>query len=195
MLHLIAVLMSIFFLQNGWIKEIDYEWCLYVVEKKLSQGCFLICILVCSLISGQFANVLIFAFTLYFLRSRLGGWHAPYNWLCITMSTFITLLMSFKLGPILLNVSPSFMWSINCLLMIVAFLLKPIYPEQLHFGETIIKENNIKKNFLLIYILFAQIFFFLFGVNQVLVFSFLGVLVSVLLVFIEQLKQYGGCLI
>lgn len=189
MIHRLSYWMTIFFLQNDLIRESDYEWCLYVVEKKLLQGCFLFATLFCSLISGQFPNVLTFMSTVYFLRSRIGGWHAPYNLLCVILTIIITLFVTFKFGPVLLNINMRFVWIANGVLFIIAFLLKPIYPERLHFQEAIIQANYIKKNIYLICILFTQTVFFSIGIKQVLVFSFSGILLTILLVILEQLKQ------
>lgn len=189
MIQVVSYKLANYFLEHQWIEKSDYEWCLYVVQKKLLQICFLLILSICSIMSGQYVNVLIFMLTAYFLRSRIGGWHAPYNWLCIVLTIAITLLVLFVLGPMFLGMNFYAVWGLDFLLMLVAAFTKPVYPLQLHFSEDVVEGNIIRKNIVLAWILFVQIVSFVFGMQQVLIFSFYGVLMSILLVFIERIKQ------
>lgn len=194
MLHTISSRITAYFVARNWVEESNAQWCLYVVEKKLLQVCFLLILLVCSILSGQFVNVWVFMLPLYLLRRRIGGWHAPYAWLCLSMTTAMTLLVLFLLGPALLHASAYAAWGLDLVVLAIAFLLPPVYPPQLHFEAEVVQANIRKKNGILLGVLLAQGVTFILGIRQVLVFSFYSVLISVLLVWIEQLKQkmYGG---
>ena len=90
MLHSISRRLTEWFFRHNWVEENNYTWCLYVVEKKLLQFCFLLILSICCIISNQYFNTLVFMATMYFLRRRMGGWHAPYNWMCILLTTVTT---------------------------------------------------------------------------------------------------------
>ena len=42
MLHSISRRLTEWFFRHNWVEENNYTWCLYVVEKKLLQFCFLL---------------------------------------------------------------------------------------------------------------------------------------------------------
>ena len=193
MVHKLSCYLAEWFYQHEWIEESNYAWCIYVVEKKLLQICYLLILSVCFIVSKQYLNAFVFMATLYILRCRIGGWHAPYNWLCILLTTIIVLTAIYVLAPAFMNANDVFIWFLDILLVMVAFLMDPVYPPQLHFNQEIVSANRRKKNLILMYIALMQIVSFGFGVEQILIFSFNGILVSVLLVFIEKFKQkYGG---
>lgn len=57
--------------RHNWVEENNYTWCLYVVEKKLLQFCFLLILSICCIISNQYFNTLVFMATMYFC---VGEW-------------------------------------------------------------------------------------------------------------------------
>lgn len=131
--------------------------------------------------------------TLYLVRGRIGGWHAPYAWLCILLTTVETLTVLYIVAPVLMGINPFFIWVLNLLLLLIALRTDPIYPPQLHFDQEVVSANRRKKNLILVCILLIQIASFGLGIERILVFSFNGILVSMLLVFAEKFKQkYGG---
>ena len=68
-------------------------------------------------------------------------------------------------------------------------------PPQLHFEQEIISSNRKKKNFTLVCITIIQVISVQLGFPQVLIFSFNGILVSILLIVAEKIKQkHGGFL-
>lgn len=195
MVHKLSCYLTKWFYQHKWIEESNYEWCIYAVEKKLLQICYLLILSVCFVASKQYLNAFVFMATLYILRCRIGGWHAPYNWLCISLTTIAALIVIYFFAPALMNTNDIFIWVLDILLLVVTFLTDPIYPPQLHFDQEVVSANRRKKNVILIYIVLIQIVSFGFGMEQILIFSFNGMLVSVLLVFIEKFKQKTGRLI
>lgn len=191
MLQKVSFRLTEWFYHHKWIEENNYTWCLYVVEKKLLQICFLLILSVCCILSKQYLNTFVFMATLYLVRGRIGGWHAPYAWLCILLTTVETLTVLYIVAPVLMK--PFFTWALNLLLLLITLRTDPIYPPQLHFDQEVISANRRKKNLILVCILLIQIVSFSLGIEQILVFSLNGILVSMLLVFAEKFKQkYGG---
>ena len=188
MIHKLSYDLTNWFYQRKWIERQNYEWCLYVVEKKLLQICFFFIVSFYCSISEQYLNTLIFISTFYFLRRRIGGWHALYPWQCILSTTAITFTVLYVVGPALTNINHFFLWTLDVLLIISALLIEPIYPPHLHFNQDILCANCRRKNLFVLFIFFAQIVFFHLGMVQILIFSFNGVLISILLVFAEKLK-------
>ena len=133
--------------------------------------------------------------TMYFLRRRMGGWHAPYNWMCILLTTVTTFIVLYIFAPVLMRINSLTMWTLDILLILAAFRTNPIYPPQLHFEQEIISSNRKKKNFTLVCITIIQVISVQLGFPQVLIFSFNGILVSILLIVAEKIKQkHGGFL-
>ena len=88
------------------------------------------------------------------------------------------------------------MWTLDILLILAAFRTNPIYPPQLHFEQEIhILQTGKKRNFTLVCITIIQVISVQLGFPQVLIFSFNGILVSILLIVAEKIKQkHGGFL-
>lgn len=195
MLHSISRRLTEWFFRHNWVEENNYTWCLYVVEKKLLQFCFLLILSICCIISNQYFNTLVFMATMYFLRRRMGGWNAPYNWMCILLTTVTTFIVLYIFAPVLMRINSLTMWTLDILLILAAFRTNPIYPPQLHFEQEIISSNRKKKNFTLVCITIIQVISVQLGFPQVLIFSFNGILVSILLIVAEKIKQkHGGFL-
>lgn len=147
MLHSISHRLTEWFFRHNWIEESNYTWCLYVVKKKLLQFCFLLTLSICCVISNQYFNTFIFMATMYFLRHRMGGWHAPYNWMCILLTTVTTLVVLYILAPVLMRINSFTVWILDILLILAAFRTNPIYPPQLHFDQEIHIFKPAKKEF------------------------------------------------
>lgn len=113
--------------------------------KKLLQFCFLLILSICCIISNQYFNTLVFMATMYFLRRRMGGWHAPYNWMCILLTTVTTFIVLYIFAPVLMRINSLTMWTLDILLILAAFRTNPIYPPQLHFEQEIISSNRKKR--------------------------------------------------
>lgn len=61
----------------------------------------------------QYMNTLVFMATLYLVRGRIGGWHAPYAWLCILLTTIQTWTVLYIVAPVLADINPFFTWALN----------------------------------------------------------------------------------
>ena len=75
MLHSISRRLTEWFFRHNWVEENNYTWCLYVVEKKLLQFCFLLILSICCIISNQYFNTLVFYGNNVFFASA-NGWMA-----------------------------------------------------------------------------------------------------------------------
>lgn len=188
MIHKLSYGLTNWFYQHKWIERDNYEWCLYVVEKKILQICFLLILSLCCAISKQYLNTLIFITTFYLLRHRIGGWHAPYPWQCIFLTMVIIFTVLYVVAPALTNINYFFLWIFDVLLIITALLTGPIYPPHLHFNQDVLCANRKRKNLFVLFVFFVQIVFFHLGMVRILIFSFNGILISILLVFAEKLK-------
>ncbi len=147
MLHSVSRGLTEWFYRHRWIDESDYAWCMYAVEKKLLQICFLFILAACLIVSKQYLNATIYMATLYLLRCRIGGRHAPYNWLCILLTTGTTLAVLYVLAPLLMSAVSASVWALDILLIGAALMTDPVYPPQLHFDEDVSAANRRKKEF------------------------------------------------
>lgn len=144
MLHSISRRLTEWFFRHNWVEENNYTWCLYVVEKTSS-----------ILFSSDPVDLLHYFQSIFqhacfygnnvFLRRRMGGWHAPYNWMCILLTTVTTFIVLYIFAPVLMRINSLTMWTLDILLILAAFRTNPIYPPQLHFEQEIISSNRKKR--------------------------------------------------
>lgn len=104
MMHDISKKITHFFIQLNFIDESSEVWCQYVVEKKVMQALFLIITFIVAFLYNQIFETLIFCVVFCSIRERMGGWHAPYPWLCLVLSGLIISLVAGVLVPITLNI-------------------------------------------------------------------------------------------
>jgi accessory gene regulator protein AgrB len=91
------------------------------------------------------------------MRRRIGGWHAASALQCQVFSFLLTTTNVLAFGPILEKAPTPFLGLITIGLSVVALFVKPIYPAQLHFTDEIKKQNNRKKNHLVLLVILLQI--------------------------------------
>ena len=103
-MHDISKKITHFFIQLNFIDESSEVWCQYVVEKKVMQALFLIITFIVAFLYNQIFETLIFCVVFCSIRERMGGWHAPYPWLCLVLSGLIISLVAGVLVPITLNI-------------------------------------------------------------------------------------------
>lgn len=61
---------------HNWIEPSQYDWCRYALEKQMCKIPFFLVCLVLTIITHLWIQVGAFVFAFYFLRCRMGGWHA-----------------------------------------------------------------------------------------------------------------------
>ena len=187
-MHKISCRISDTSIDRNWIQAEKRDWCVYAVEKKLMAVFFFMVIFLMSLCIGVLGQTLIFTVTVYLLRRRVGGWHAPYAWLCQVLSIAVVFGSVLFAGPLLSRIPMEYIWGIDLLCVAISIIQKPVYPPQTHFDQEITAANNRKKIHLLIMIVAIQIILSYFY-KEILIYSLLGISVSLILIYIELLHQ------
>lgn len=192
-MHQLSIRIAEACIKRNWIKAIDKDWCIYTVETKLLFCAFLILAGIITWLLGVLVEASIFIFVFCLLRSHMGGWHAPFAWLCQTISLSLVLLCTLILGPAIRMLRQEVLWGINIFALIIAYITKPVFPVQMHATEDVLIENTKIKNRILLLIFCVQVISFRF--TQVFViYSFLGTLFCVISIIIYNLicKKPGG---
>ena len=187
-MHMICVKIAEYSIRKQWINEQDKLWCIYALEKKLLTLLFFLSLLPFGLFFHSLDSISIFSILFLLLRRRFGGWHAPTIFLCQIIGIVIVLLAIQIIGPRIIIIEKHFLFFLNGCVMFIALITKPVFPEQVHFNEDAVIENNSRKNKILLSIFLLQItigrFFLTFLVN-----SFMAVLFCLLLVCVEKKRQ------
>ena len=192
-MHQLSICIAEACVKRNWIKAIDMDWCIYAVEAKLLFCAFLTLTGIITWLLGALVEASIFVFVFCLLRSHMGGWHAPFAWLCQTISLSLVLLCTLILGPAIRMLRQEVLWGINIFALIIAYITKPVFPVQMHATEDVLIENTKIKNRILLLIFCVQVISFRF--TQVFViYSFLGTLFCVISIIIYNLicKKPGG---
>lgn len=192
-MHQLSICIAEACVKRNWIKAIDMDWCIYAVETKLLFCAFLTLTGIITWLLGALVEASIFVFVFCLLRSHMGGWHAPFAWLCQTISLSLVLLCTLILGPEIRMLRQEVLWGINIFALIIAYITKPVFPVQMHATEDVLIENTKIKNRILLLIFCVQVISFRF--TQVFViYSFLGTLFCVISIIIYNLicKKPGG---
>lgn len=192
-MHQLSICIAEACVKRNWIKAIDMDWCIYAVETKLLFCAFLTLAGIITWLLGALVEASIFVFVFCLLRSHMGGWHAPFAWLCQTISLSLVLLCTLILGPEIRMLRQEVLWGINIFALIIAYITKPVFPVQMHATEDVLIENTKIKNRILLLIFCVQVISFRF--TQVFViYSFLGTLFCVISIIIYNLicKKPGG---
>ena len=192
-MHQLSIRIAEACVKRQWIKAIDMDWCIYAVETKLLFCTFLTLAGIITWLLGVLVETSIFVFAFCLLRSHMGGWHAPFAWLCQTISLSLVLLCTLILGPEIRMLRQEVLWGINIFALIIAYITKPVFPVQMHATEDVLIENTKIKNRILLLIFCVQVISFRF--TQVFViYSFLGTLFCVISIIIYNLicKKPGG---
>lgn len=187
-MHRISVLLTECFISKRWIDAEDQNWCIYAIETKLLAIVFFCAIAVLAVMLNILPQTIIFTFTFYHLRRRIGGYHAPYAWLCQFVSVGVVFCVTLLIGPALERVPLAVFIPFNMLVLISALIKQPVYPPQTHFDSEVVTANNKKKNVLILLITVMQIAFGYFYLCVV-VYTFLGVLTGLISVYIEMIRQ------
>lgn len=191
MIHAASQRIAHYCVKQSWVKKEDVAWCSYAIEKKLLTALFFFWLTLCAFVCGKYIEMGAFTLVFFFLRRRIGGWHAERAWSCQILSVVLVLSNVFAVGPLLITHMPMVgLFLADIVVFVWALILKPIYPPQVHFGTPEKQANNKKKNQLLVAVLLIQIIAGLLQKNIVIVYSGLGVLTGIISVYIEQANQW-----
>lgn len=189
MIHAASQQIASYCVKQAWVEEKNMAWCVYAIEKKLLTLLFFLGVTVCAAVCGKYIEAASFTLALYFLRRRLGGWHAGHVWSCQLLSILLV-LAALASGPRLLAAAAPFqLLAGNIIIMAWAFVLRPVYPPQLHFDAKAQAANRNKKNLILLFVALIQAAAWLCGRLEIVVFSSFGVLAGVISVYIEKSAQ------
>ena len=188
-MHTLSLVIAEACISRGWISINDKFWCAYALEKKLLSLCFFLLLLPFAIVLGVLGQAAIFVFVFFLLRRRLGGWHAPYAWLCQAISIALVLVITLLIGPVMMKFPMPIILGVDAIVITISIMQSPVYPPQLHFDQEIKRANEQKKNHVLISILILQLGVGIF-VKEILVYSLLAVLAGVISVYIEILQQH-----
>lgn len=180
------------FVDQKWVSADDYEWCVYVIEKKMYHYGYIFVLLMISYLIGSFCNTIVFLSVFCGLRRRIGGWHAPTPFICMCLSVLIILSVSLILEPAIVKFLPSeLVFKYNILAVTITFIMEPLYPPCIHFEKKEIVANNKKKNTILLFVIIEDVIFVCFNQREFLSCSLLGILFTLILVLAEKIKQKG----
>lgn len=187
-MHGASVLLTEFFISREWIDAKDQDWCVYALETKLLAAIFFSAIAILTWIFGVLPQAAIFTVCFYFLRKRIGGYHAPRAWVCQLVSLGMVLCVTLLIGPALERILFSIVILVNVFTMIVSIATRPVYPPQTHFDGEVVAANYRKKNILILVIAAVQLGFG-FYYPSVVIYTFLAVLTGLVSVYIELIRQ------
>ena len=180
------------FVNQKWISADDYEWCVYMIEKKIYHYGYIFVLLMISCLIGSFCNTIVFLSVFCGLRRRIGGWHAPTPFICMCLSVLIILSVSLILEPTIVKFLPlELVFKYNILAVTITFMMEPFYPPCIHFEKKEIVANNKKKNTILLFVIIEDVIFVCFNQREFLSGSLLGILFTLILVLAEKIKQKG----
>lgn len=188
-MHALAIKITDASIERKWIKPDDAPWCTYAIENKLMSAVVLISIFILALLLRAFLQAVIFICIFSGLRHRMGGWHAPYAWICIIASLCMVLAVILFAGPFVMQFPISAVWRIDIIVLTIALITKPVYPVQTHFNYDILCENNKRKNWFIIVLLLIQCVS-----NQrfpeFLVYGMLAVFMGIMSVYVESIHKF-----
>lgn len=189
MYHNAARMLAAVCVERSWISEDQFDWCVYTFEKWILTFVQIILWVFIGLIAQEIVTIAVFAGTVFLLRRRIGGWHAPTAWLCQLLGTAIVFFSTYLIQKFA-NELPMVVHGVMALgADLCCVIFKPIYPRQLHFNESIIKENNKKKCSLLASFVLVQFWCLVLRRTTILAAINYGIIVSELALVIELFKQ------
>lgn len=190
MYHKLAQIGANMCLHRQWISKSQLDWCVYALEKWINSLSSFFFFFLLSVPTGKSVQAFVFFLTFFTLRRRLGGWHAKYAWSCQITGILLMLFVIYLIGPKLEVLDVQFLALMDALVLLVCFVVAPIYPPQLNFTYLAAKDNKRRKNFTLVIIIVIQTFSLFFSTYIVILYSALGILVSVVALIPEKYFQH-----
>lgn len=188
MYHKLAKIGANMCLHRQWISKSQLEWCVYALEKWINSLSTVFFFLLLSVPTEKCVQTFAFFLTFFSLRRRLGGWHAKHAWSCQAIGILLMLFVIYLLGPKLEVLDLQFIALMDVLVLLVGFIVTPIYPPQLNFTYSAVKHNKREKNFTLVIIIAFQILSVFVSTNFVILYSALGIFVSVIALVPEKIN-------
>lgn len=188
MIHKSAESMAQICCNRGWVQEELRPWCIYTLEKWFGILFFFSAVLLWAILSGQYIETAAFLIPFYFLRRRMGGYHAKSAYTCFLISIGTVVIVSSIIGTWLLAFPIWILGIADSIVVVIALILRPAYPPQVHFTAKEKEANSRKKNDLLILFFSFQLWSVLFFDKRILSFSICGIAFCVVTVIIQKQK-------
>lgn len=161
----------------------------YNIDSVLRTSFFALIVFLISAALHIWVEALSFTAASFLLRRRMGGWHAPTPWLCQAISVASVLIAALVVGPLLETLPERVIYPLSMLLDLFAFVLRPAYPPQLHFNDKESRANSNRKNLLVGLLALIQLVSFLWLDFRIVIYSSLGLAVTVCSVLLEKIIQ------
>lgn len=185
-MHRIAYRISSYSVTHGWINADDQAICCYAFERRLLSALFLLTQFIIYAPLGKLFEAFIFITVVLTFRRRVGGIHASSEWLCQIISTASVLVSVLILGPAAENLPPIAICIGNATLILCLFLIKPLYPPQVHFSQHEIDGNIHRKNVLLVLLVLAQVLSVIWLNMLFIIYSSIGLLLVIFTIIIGR---------
>lgn len=148
MYYYVAEKISNISIEKGWIEESQKEWCIYAFQRRIESVFWIAIIILIANLTGKLRETFLCSAIIFLLRRRIGGWHASNPRVCQTISISILLLIVMCWGPALEKLSNNILLLLGIMMGLIMMGIKPVYPQQLHFDEEVMRKNHKIKNLL-----------------------------------------------
>ena len=185
MLHKCAEELADICCKRGWIQEGLRPWCIYTLEKWLSIMLFFSAAIVWASFSDLYVETVSFLIPFYSLRRRIGGYHTKNAYFCFFISIISVMIASSVIGTYLLLLPLWILMIVDSIVVIIAIVIRPTYPPQVHFTQKEITANFYKKNDLINIFFAIQLISGFFG-KQILAYSLCGISFCITTVIIQK---------
>lgn len=189
MIHALASRLADICVAHELINPKLHPFLLYKLELFLSTAFFSCVLILIAILSHTYIEIISFAATVFLLRRRMGGWHAPAPWLCQVLSILLIFVFVFVLGPLIDHLHPVIILVSSLVLDMFSYFLKPSYPPQLHFTDEEIQANTKQSHSLLLLLASVQLVSFFWLDDRIVTYTFLGLAVTVLTVLLEKIQH------
>lgn len=195
MFHKLAESLTEHFLKHDLIEERQIPFCCYKLEQLIGSVVFFLILLLISIATKSYLEAFSFAVSASVFRRHMGGWHAPSAWLCQIMSTLLVLFIILLIGPMIEAIDkPAVIFALSVALTLVSLCIHPAFPPQMHMTETETHANQKLKNLCLLILLLVQLISYLFLDFRIVIYTALGLAVTLFTVSLEQIIRYKeGC--
>lgn len=188
MFHRLASRLASYCVEHALVEPRLFPLCRYKLELFLGNSFFTLLLFLIAALFHAYIEAFSFAITAYFFRRRMGGWHAPWPWLCQIMSIGLVVLAIAGVGPLMERLSNNAAYVLSIALDVFALILPPAYPPQLHFTAGEIRANTQRKNRLLLPLAMVQSAALIWLDFRIVIYTSLGLAVTVITVLLEKIS-------
>lgn len=170
---------------KNFISSEEFEWCIYVIEKLILRTIFLAFTFAWVALTSSPIETLVSVSVFCYLRSKIGGYHAKHVVVCLLLSSLFVISCSPAVEA-LSKIHQTAFLAINIAVMLIGYLIKPVYPSAAAVSEEDARKNNRTKRLLLLLILLIQALTELITFRLISVSLFYGVIMAITSVIIVK---------